>query len=776
MSISSFTMVTMLDSRPAPITIAMPYTKDIPNRVITFKDIYGSAQNSTIILVTTNGDIFENSTFSTIMSNAFETMTFHAGLANRWHRIQGTTSYGGITVSSTFTNSLSTTNAYISVLSSGTIYSKLYGDGSQLTNLPTTFSGATSFSNINIQSVVNVCNVSTGFITASNISINSLSTNFGYAINLSTNLLGAVTANITTLNVTTPTFISLSTNSTTNLNGLTTSGSVVISNTLTANYLVVSNTLSVVGNNTTTFASGVNLTTVSTSYISASNISTNSLSTTSAYFSILTIGSEIGGSIRASNISSAFISTQFITASNISTNNISTTFGYAVNLSTFLLGAITGNINTLTVNSMTGNTATINVINTCNISSFYVTASNISTNNISTNFAYLANLSTFLLGAPVGNITTISNTYYISASNISTQNLSTTSAYFSILTTGTNTGTALTTSTIASAFISTQFITASNISTNNISTNFAFMSNVSTILIGAVNARITTLNTGTTVFNTLNTGLATTLNNTLTVINVASTILNTLNVTGVTTLTSSLNIIGNVTLGGTLSTNTVSTNLITVCNISTWTISTNNSYSSNLSVNTLDVKSATFSNLSFYDGATASTATFRFSTLTGLVTPQIVNLLYFNNLVFAGANVWPGQTITALNWGMSCNGTSNTIALANPTFGYGGASNVMNYYIASNVTGGSGPYFIQDTNSPALNTYGLSIGTGSPSPFGVVVGQMINYATFINYTFNFTLRDSSYPVALVRYISLSLRFTSTDNIGNGGGSGTGTSV
>ena len=34
MSISSFTMVTMLDTRPSPITISMPRTVDIPNRVI----------------------------------------------------------------------------------------------------------------------------------------------------------------------------------------------------------------------------------------------------------------------------------------------------------------------------------------------------------------------------------------------------------------------------------------------------------------------------------------------------------------------------------------------------------------------------------------------------------------------------------------------------------------------------------------------------------------------------------------------------------------------
>ena len=82
MSISSYTMVTMLDSRPSPITIAMPRTTDIPNRVITFKDIYGAALYSTVTLVTQGGDVFENSSFSTILSNAYDTVTFHAGLTN----------------------------------------------------------------------------------------------------------------------------------------------------------------------------------------------------------------------------------------------------------------------------------------------------------------------------------------------------------------------------------------------------------------------------------------------------------------------------------------------------------------------------------------------------------------------------------------------------------------------------------------------------------------------------------------------------------------------
>ena len=144
MSISSFTMVTMLDTRPSPITISMPRTNDIPNRVITFKDIYGNAPFSSITLVTQGGDIFENSSFSTILSNAYDTVTFHAGLPGRWHRTAGTNIVGGMNASSTFTNSLSTSVTYAGFF---------IGDGSRLTNVTPTFSGTTNFNNITVSNL-----------------------------------------------------------------------------------------------------------------------------------------------------------------------------------------------------------------------------------------------------------------------------------------------------------------------------------------------------------------------------------------------------------------------------------------------------------------------------------------------------------------------------------------------------------------------------------------------------------------------------------------------
>ena len=95
MSISSYTTVTMLDSRPAQITISVPKSTDITNRIITFKDLYGSSSNSTIILVTRSGDTFEDGTFSTIMSNAYQTVNLYAGQPGKWLNVGATGGGGG---------------------------------------------------------------------------------------------------------------------------------------------------------------------------------------------------------------------------------------------------------------------------------------------------------------------------------------------------------------------------------------------------------------------------------------------------------------------------------------------------------------------------------------------------------------------------------------------------------------------------------------------------------------------------------------------------------
>jgi len=117
MSISSYTTVTMLDSRPTPITITVPKSTDIYNRIITFKDLYGSASNSTITLVTRSGDTFEDGTFSTIMSNAYQTVNLYAGQPGKWLNVGATgsgESSAGLTTVSNLLNAVSTNVTTIS--------------------------------------------------------------------------------------------------------------------------------------------------------------------------------------------------------------------------------------------------------------------------------------------------------------------------------------------------------------------------------------------------------------------------------------------------------------------------------------------------------------------------------------------------------------------------------------------------------------------------------------------------------------------------------------
>jgi hypothetical protein len=79
--------------------------------------------------------------------------------------------------------SISTNYGFFSTISSGLIYAKFAGDGSLLTNLPT--SGGISV----VPPFLSTNTLSTGLLTASNISTNTLSTNYGFFSTLSSGLL-----------------------------------------------------------------------------------------------------------------------------------------------------------------------------------------------------------------------------------------------------------------------------------------------------------------------------------------------------------------------------------------------------------------------------------------------------------------------------------------------------------------------------------------------------------------------------------------------------------
>ena len=183
----------------------------------------------------------------------------------------------------------------------------------------------------------------------------------------------------------------------------------------------------------------------------------------------------------------------------------------------------------------------------------------------------------------------------------------------------------------------------------------------------------------------------------------------------------------------------------------------------------LTATSATVNTLNFYiTGQSAfSTGTFRYSTLTALTALPNTSLLYFNNFVVAGAYVWPGQLIKALGWEYALDGSSSAVAGVGTTIGnvqigntFGAsAATFTNYYVASNVTGGTPPYTFLDGDgtgvaSNALSNFGLSISnnyTGFPQFFGLIAGTITNYGS--QNLFKVRLTDSTSPIPMVRNIS-----------------------
>ena len=133
------------------------------------------------------------------------------------------------------------------------------------------------------------------------------------------------------------------------------------------------------------------------------------------------------------------------------------------------------------------------------------------------------------------------------------------------------------------------------------------------------------------------------------------------------------------------------------------------------------MKSGNVSSLSFYDIVTSSTGTFRYSTLTasGLTALPPVSLLYFNNFVIAGAYVWPGQTISALNWSLpSVQGSNyNATTLSNRFITSIQAGNIQ---VAQNVTGGTPPYTFTDVTVGYPYTQLSPIGTGTAPAYSSI--------------------------------------------------------
>ena len=186
---STSTEVGMLDARTSLGSVTLPLTTDIPSRMITLKDVFGTAANSTITIKTQGSDLFEDGTTSKTMAANYDFMTLHAGSTNRWY-IHATSLPPTMTMGSTITRFLSASNATISSIN-----------------------GAVPLLPANIASTVQGLGTS-GFISSSQLTSSITASAFTGAINsISTGILttGSLTLTNQTLTLTNGTVAGVST-------------------------------------------------------------------------------------------------------------------------------------------------------------------------------------------------------------------------------------------------------------------------------------------------------------------------------------------------------------------------------------------------------------------------------------------------------------------------------------------------------------------------------------------------------------------------------------
>jgi hypothetical protein len=214
----------------------------------------------------------------------------------------------------------------------------------------------------------------------------------------------------------------------------------------------------------------------------------------------------------------------------------------------------------------------------------------------------------------------------------------------------------------------------------------------------------------------------------------------TLGVNGITTHTGQVNTTSISNSGN------ISTNTLNVGQISTIYINSDNAESRLLNAS----ESVSFPEAIIYDSNTFSTGTFRYSTLTTLFSLPDTSLLYFNNLVIGGAYVWPGQTISALDYTGLYEETIITTFSGAGRIGIpaSAASNTFSRTIFSNVTGGTPPYAVVMDPNTLMTDVKVGFGSLDDNNAGVNLtntSSIITGSTSGPTNVTFTLIDSSTP-------------------------------
>ena len=461
MSISSYTTVTMLDSRPAPITISVPKSTDIYNRIITFKDLYGSASNSTIILVTRSGDTFEDGTFSTIMSNAYQTVNLYAGQPGKWLNVGATGGGGGDSAGlTTVSNRLNNVSTNVTTISTNlnTVSNVLTGVSTNVTTISTNLNTVS-----NTVAAGRFSSISTNTISSSLIRAGYISSPQGYISSLIVDSLAFSFSNsfivmgdiITTSVSTIQTFTSSLTTNNLRVGTVSTLSYIAFpglqqgyAQTVIAEQTTTSGIQELLLFRGSTTTDRIRMQTtgpiVFEPGVSARVFTATGSNATPAM--IITTGSNVGIGVAAPTVALDVAGVGRFTA--LSTNEISTGYieaynGYFSNIDSVGISAIEGYISTLYVDSISTNiisTATIlaNTISTNSISTGTLTVGGTALSarlQISTNNTTLTNPASIIIKTPntsyfYEDYTNLTN--YITISNYGAQN----GDYINIVNTG----------------------------------------------------------------------------------------------------------------------------------------------------------------------------------------------------------------------------------------------------------------------------------------------------------------------------------------------------
>jgi hypothetical protein len=146
--LSTFTEIAQIDCRKRSGTVAIPLTTEIPNRVITIKDTYGSAENSTITLITQGSDLFENGLNMITISNNFGSVTLYSGITNRWSIISASTQNSTQNPTQNPTQTITQTSINLSSLTTSTLFLQPGHNTPQIWGLTASASGNFGLQNI----------------------------------------------------------------------------------------------------------------------------------------------------------------------------------------------------------------------------------------------------------------------------------------------------------------------------------------------------------------------------------------------------------------------------------------------------------------------------------------------------------------------------------------------------------------------------------------------------------------------------------------------------